>query len=475
MASQISIASARRPVRWIWVALVFLLWAGYNARNFYAYSEYLRSQRVFAYERLISAGVLAAQKANAIPERLRPIIGAEVSDFIDDIDDYCETGLKHGEFPVEAMPDWALAHFLIGSKDRARDLLAMTDQAEAGSIDYTATADELVIVTEFIEGGDVSAANLARARTALSNNLASWPVLYILATLDDPEEYALTDWMDGVADEMISEGAIATSLMLLAEYLGLLCVVIAVLSRHRFPAPLPHFRLPSAWKASSILFVLFVSLLISNIAFTTIMRLLDIFYLYDVGLVIGTVVFVALPAVWFVARFTPGWRAARRLFGGGTGSATYPASWIFLLALGAAGVTLLIDDIAINLLSIDAAHLHPEDWIVADYLDRPINLILGLFMAVFAAPIFEEMIFRGFVFGALRTKTRISPLLAAILSSAIFATIHWYSMYGWVTVFISGLIFCWLYHRTNSLWPGIICHGIYNLVVVYYAQAWYSF
>jgi len=457
------------------VLVIFLIWVAYNAANYFAYSDYLRSRQVFAYERLISGGVLAAQKAEAIPEPLRLLLGTERGDFISDIDDYCETGLKHGEFPVEAIPDWALAHFLIGSKDRARELLTLTDQAHEGSITYPETADEFAMVAGFIEKGDVSAAHLARAHTALSNNVASWPMLHILATLDDPEEYALEEWLDGIGDDMISDGTVASSLILIVEYLGLLCVVILLFLRRRRPPPLPTFRLPSGWKVSSILCVLFASLLVSSVAFTAILETLNAAYLYDLGLVIGTIVFAGLPAVWFVSRFTPGWKATRRLFGGSGKTATYPAIWTFSLALGSAGVMLLIDDIAINFLAIDAAHLHPEDWIVADYLDRPINLTLGLLATVFAAPVFEELIFRGFVFGALRTQSRISPLLAAVLSSAIFATVHWYSVYGWVTVFLAGLMFSWLYHRTNSLWPGIICHGIYNLAVVFYVQSWYSY
>lgn len=471
MASRSSIASAHRPVRPIWVALVFLTWAAYNAASFFYARDYFQYHKIFAYERLIAASTLAAGKADEIPDRLSALIGTRDGEFIEEIDRFCKVGMEHGELPAEAIPEWALAHFLIGSRERARELIALP---LASQVDANA-ANELAMVQDYITGREPDANQFALARQAWEDGTAGWPVYHILASRDDEDGRYVAAWLDNIAERIISEGTAASSLMLTVKYLGLLCLIVAFASRREFPPPLPNFRLPRRWPLSAIVWLLFASLLLSDLIFRTVSYGLSALGRYDLGMFVGMILFTVLPAIWFTRRFTPGWLAARRLFGVAVAEprVAYPAGWIFLLALGTAGASLLLDEMVVEGLALDVAYRHPEDWIAANFLDRPASRILGLLIGVIAAPLCEEWVFRGFLFGALRT--RISAIVAALLSSAVFATIHWYSAFGWTSVFLSGLLFCWLYHRTHSLWPGIFCHGIYNLVVIYYAQAWYSF
>jgi len=471
MTSRSPIASARRPVRPVWVAVVFLVWLAYTAAGYFNGTGYLRYQKIFAYERLIAASTLAAGKADEIPAGLRPLIDARDGDFIETIDHFCEVALEHGELPAEAIPEWALAHFLIGSQDRARELIALPLASEVTAD----AANEKSMVQDYIEGREISPRHFARARRAWHEGTAGWPVFHILASRDDDESRYLAAWLDDIATRIIGEGSIASSLMIFVEYLGLLCLAVAFFMRRKLPPALPAFRLPRRWPLSTIVWLLFASLLVSNLIYSAVAHSMNSLGLYDIGMYVGMILFTVLPAVLFTRRLTPGCNASRRLFGigGADRGATYPAAWTFLLALGGAGATLLLDDIVVRRLALDIAYLRPEDWLTPDFLDRPGHRMLGLLIAVFAAPLCEEWVFRGFLFGSLRT--RVSAASAALMSSAIFATIHWYSAFGWVSVFISGLMFCWLYHLSNSLWPGIIFHGVYNLVVVYYAQAWYSF
>jgi hypothetical protein len=80
------------------------------------------------------------------------------------------------------------------------------------------------------------------------------------------------------------------------------------------------------------------------------------------------------------------------------------------------------------------------------------------------APIAEEFIFRGFIFRGW-SVTWLRPAGAIVLSSALFAVIH--QQYGWFyigCVFLIGVLFGYLRHRSGSTWLTVITHGFYNLM-----------
>jgi len=79
------------------------------------------------------------------------------------------------------------------------------------------------------------------------------------------------------------------------------------------------------------------------------------------------------------------------------------------------------------------------------------------------APILEEIIFRKILFGSLSKRLHFIP--AAVISSSIFAFMH-----GDLPFFLSyfgiGMLFCFLYKRTNSLLVPILTHMLMNSFVV---------
>lgn len=88
-------------------------------------------------------------------------------------------------------------------------------------------------------------------------------------------------------------------------------------------------------------------------------------------------------------------------------------------------------------------------------------------MAICLAPIVEEVIFRGAVFGLARKKSR---ALAYILSAALFSLYHvWayaiedprYFIYVLQYLPVS-LLLCRCYERTNSIWTSIFFHMMVN-------------
>ncbi|EOR85497.1 CPBP family intramembrane metalloprotease [Latilactobacillus sakei] len=78
-----------------------------------------------------------------------------------------------------------------------------------------------------------------------------------------------------------------------------------------------------------------------------------------------------------------------------------------------------------------------------------------------AAPTMEELVFRKAIFGGL--SGRLNSVLAALISSLLFAVIHQDSHL--IIYAAIGLFLCWLYRKTGSIYTTIISHAGMNLVV----------
>ena len=91
-------------------------------------------------------------------------------------------------------------------------------------------------------------------------------------------------------------------------------------------------------------------------------------------------------------------------------------------------------------------------------LDNPIWLI---FVGIVLAPFVEEMFFRGFLFAGFRQ--RFGWKKSALFTSAIFAIAHLQPV-ALIPTFILGFLLAYLFHKSNSLWPGIILHFFVNTI-----------
>lgn len=89
-------------------------------------------------------------------------------------------------------------------------------------------------------------------------------------------------------------------------------------------------------------------------------------------------------------------------------------------------------------------------------LDSPIWFFLV--GAVFA-PVVEEIFFRGFLFQGFRQ--RYGWIAAILLSSGIFAAAH-LDPVSFIPTFVLGAVLAYVYHRSNSVFPGIILHFLVN-------------
>jgi membrane protease YdiL (CAAX protease family) len=102
-----------------------------------------------------------------------------------------------------------------------------------------------------------------------------------------------------------------------------------------------------------------------------------------------------------------------------------------------------------------------QDDIAGDFGPLPIQILL----IVIAAPLSEEICFRGMLFAGLRN--RMPMLVAAFGAGAFFGLLHYST--GWSAVpvlIVLGAIFAIVYEKTRSIWPAIIMHLLNNALAM---------
>ena len=93
----------------------------------------------------------------------------------------------------------------------------------------------------------------------------------------------------------------------------------------------------------------------------------------------------------------------------------------------------------------------------------PSQWIFILLLVSLLTPLFEEILFRGLLFGGLRAGWGVWT--AGIISALVFSAMHG-DPQGLPALTCLGAIFAYLYQRTGSLWSNIITHSLWNGLVV---------
>lgn len=92
------------------------------------------------------------------------------------------------------------------------------------------------------------------------------------------------------------------------------------------------------------------------------------------------------------------------------------------------------------------------------------QLLIGVFAIIIVAPLFEEILFRGVVFYELRSVMR--PWAANVFQALLFGVAH-AVLFQSIFAFVVGVILGIVYHRTGSIKTAAICHGVFNLSVIF--------
>jgi membrane protease YdiL (CAAX protease family) len=93
--------------------------------------------------------------------------------------------------------------------------------------------------------------------------------------------------------------------------------------------------------------------------------------------------------------------------------------------------------------------------------DTVLTMVVAAIVIV-AAPVFEEFIFRGLIFGGLSRSLGLPSAVTA--SAAIFAIVH--PAVSVIPVFVLGLCTALIYERTRMLAAPIVVHMVYNAAVL---------
>jgi membrane protease YdiL (CAAX protease family)/NAD-dependent dihydropyrimidine dehydrogenase PreA subunit len=91
------------------------------------------------------------------------------------------------------------------------------------------------------------------------------------------------------------------------------------------------------------------------------------------------------------------------------------------------------------------------------------GLALTMLVLAVIGPVLEEMLLRGTVLGALRS--RFGPWPAIAVSAVAYAFLH-ASLWSLLPFAVLGVALGWLAVRSRSLWPAVAAHVLYNAVFV---------
>ncbi|HWY17635.1 MAG TPA: type II CAAX endopeptidase family protein [Solirubrobacteraceae bacterium] len=141
----------------------------------------------------------------------------------------------------------------------------------------------------------------------------------------------------------------------------------------------------------------------------------------------------------------------------------------------AIGYIALLTVLFLILSAIWAAVFNPEPEKLLEQLganEATSLLLLSAALTCVVAPICEELLFRGYVFTALRGWRGTWP--AAVITGAVFGLVHLGSApaLDLVPLAVLGFGLCLLYRYTGSLYPCIVAHSLNNSLAFASLEGW---
>jgi hypothetical protein len=89
------------------------------------------------------------------------------------------------------------------------------------------------------------------------------------------------------------------------------------------------------------------------------------------------------------------------------------------------------------------------------------DLLIVFLIVVLAAPLCEEIFFRGYLYPPMRNALGIGP--AIFLNGLLFSLVH-FSLFGLFSRIAAGCVFCYLYEYKEDLFAPITAHAINNFI-----------
>ncbi len=167
-------------------------------------------------------------------------------------------------------------------------------------------------------------------------------------------------------------------------------------------------------------------------------------------------IFLAVPALFSLRRYRLGWE--------GLGFRGFDRGKFRMAALAAAGAWAAVIVYGLVLVLIFGEGAAPEQDVEELFSSKAVLPVVGV-AVVLAAPLAEEVFFRGFVFPGLIRLLGVGGALVA--SGLLFAMFHVTGpdSAGLIIPFtLIGMLFAWLYYKTGTIWTSIAAHLVFNLV-----------
>ncbi len=240
------------------------------------------------------------------------------------------------------------------------------------------------------------------------------------------------------------------------------------------PPPLPLGRVP-VWfyrpldlLGLGVIFAVFFGLVVSSVRASgdpemvlspAALVIAIAFQFIMAGIVTAFVVGRVRPVEWLGLRW-PDWRWIFLIAPG-----TVLLMWVFFGGLQASGYMRWIESLGVESVQ-DTVKLLQES-------TDPLLLGLMAIAAVIAAPLCEEIVFRGYFYAA--AKRFAGPWAAGLSSALVFAAAHG-SLAALLPLFVFGCVLAFLYEKTGSLWAPIAVHFCFNgaTVLVQMAARYYD-
>lgn len=169
------------------------------------------------------------------------------------------------------------------------------------------------------------------------------------------------------------------------------------------------------------------------------------FQLISAGMVTAMVIGRIELIKWLGLKWSNGWQV---LF---IGPGAVLGMWLFFGGLQLSGFMKWIESLGVETVQ-DSVKLLQES-------SDPVLLTLMVVAAVVAAPICEEIVFRGYFYAA--CKKFAGPWAAGACSALVFAAAHG-SVVALLPLFVFGCVLAFVYEKTGSIWAPISVHFCFN-------------
>ena len=138
------------------------------------------------------------------------------------------------------------------------------------------------------------------------------------------------------------------------------------------------------------------------------------------------------------------------------GIRSFSLRWLWI-ALG-----LIVLAVIVSLLLEPILHAGRDQGLAPDRWqpDRAPAFVANAIVIATVVPLGEELFFRGL---GVRALAPLGSAVAVAATALVFALAHGF-LTGLPPLFLFGLAVAWVRLRSDSVWPGVIAHGAYNLL-----------